>query len=72
MKKRLIAGTMALALMAGQFNMLAFADSKDKKPVVKPVAVKAQMVKLTNGKSQYKAVPATMTIPATKIEPASK
>ena len=59
MKKRLIAGTMALALMAGQFGMAAFADSKDNKQIAKPIVVKAQMVKKTNGKSQYKAVPLT-------------
>ena len=44
MNKKMIAGVMAMALMAGQFSTMAFADSKDKKDVTKNVTVKAQMV----------------------------
>jgi hypothetical protein len=59
MKKKILAGTMALALMAGQFSTMAFADSKDMKAVTKPVVIKAQMVKVTNGKSQIQGKPLT-------------
>ncbi len=44
MNKKILAGTMAMALMAGQFSTMAFADSKETKPVAKTIVVKAQMV----------------------------
>lgn len=45
MNKKILAGTMAMVLMAGQFSTMAFADSKDKKDVIKAVPLNTKMVK---------------------------
>lgn len=50
MNKKILAGTMALALMAGQFSTMAFADNKDKATVIKPATVKVELIKtITSG-----------------------